>query len=103
MTEDGDDRAAALMDIYGALDELACSLSRAIATVQLDGGKMEQISTLASNVTQIRLLLRELGYSDDQGSDIRIALIHQYIDLEGQVKQLRNDLERASASQGVVR
>lgn len=83
------------------ISELTVSLARLLSegdrVVSLPGIAREELERTAELMSQIRLLMRELAFHSSVPDAFR-ELTAQYRDLEGKVKELRNDRREKGTS-----
>jgi len=81
-----------LEDLLPLLEGLAAELRTYIKGSRLTA---EQLQAMSSYLASIRLLLNVLERKDIGSNDTSRWLAEQYVQLEGKVKEMRNDLDRS--------
>jgi len=81
-------------DIYDVLGFLARETDRVIGSTRIS---LEQVQELAGGLAQIRHLFSEISKAKSHSASGR-DLMAVYLELEGRVKELRNDLSVTSGA-----
>ncbi len=85
-------QAACLDDLLPLLDVLERGIREFFTRERATAG---EIQAVAGQLTQIRLLLNELEAGEVRTRGASRELAARYLELEGRIKELRNDLSRA--------
>jgi hypothetical protein len=91
------DRAIREASTIEEMGDLLCELSHDIReTIEKRTFSEGWVYDMAAHVTQVRVMLRELGKKDLRECCMGRELADRYLELEGRLKEIRNDLGRVA-------
>ena len=87
--------ARTVEEIGELLDELARGIKGMIEKGRVSAGRVPEMAALA---TELRVLLADLAAGDLQARGMSRELTERYLEIEGKLKEIRNDLDRGRTS-----
>lgn len=84
-------QAKNIADVCGALDLLSVVIRRQVETQPM---VLNDARSLATQISEIRSMLMELERSGIKVCEGEGSIPQRYLELEGKIKEIRNDLDR---------